>query len=358
MRGIRVLEFAGIGPVPFCGMWLADMGADVVRVDKPDTPDSGAADLQGRGKRSIALNLKDKTDLNEAASLIHACDIVLEGFRPGVMERLGLGPDAAHSANPKLVYGRMTGWGQDGPNAQAAGHDINYIAMSGALHAMGDSDRPPVPPLNLLGDYGGGAFVLASGVLAGLLQAERTGKGTVVDAAIVDGAAYLMTPIYWLQAMGMWQNQRSANILDGAAHFYRCYICQDEKYVSVGAIEPHFYNMLCDILDLNDNIRSGQYDKSKWPEFSEQLAAIFAAQPQAHWVDKFRGTDACVVAVEDMQSMQTNPHMQARGIIQQGEGGIVQPAPAPRYDGEAAEFGVPPSPGADRAEIIRDWLGR
>lgn len=358
LQGIRVVEYAGLGPVPFCGMWLADMGADVVRVDKPDTLHSGTNDLQGRGKRSIILNLKDKNDCETALSLMKASNIVLEGFRPGVMERLGLGPDTALTNNPKLVYGRMTGWGQDGPNAHMAGHDINYIALAGALYPMGDSDRPPAPPLNLLGDYGGGAMMLASGVLAGLIQAERTGKGTVVDAAIVDGAAYLMTPIYWLQAMGMWKNQRGANILDGGAHFYRTYACQDGKFISVGAIEPQFHRILCEKLALPDAMQSAQYDQTKWPEFTAKLAQIFAAQPLAYWAELFAGTDACVAPVEDMQDMGSDPHMQARGIMREGAGGIVQPVPAPRYDGEVAAFGTPPAPGADREAILQDWLGR
>lgn len=356
LQGLRVLEFAGIGPVPFCGMWLADMGADVVRVDKPDTPDSGNSDLQGRGKRSIKLDLKGKADSQTARSLMAQANVVLEGFRPGVMERLGLGPEVVQAENPKLVYGRMTGWGQDGPQSQRAGHDINYIAMAGALHAMGDKTQPPIPPLNLLGDYGGGAMMLCSGILAALLQAERTGKGSMVDAAIVDGVAYLMTPIYWLQAMGMWQNARGANILDGAAHFYRCYTCQDGKFISVGAIEPQFYNMLCDKLDLSADFRSTQHNQDKWPEFSKTLADIFATKPQLHWVELFEGTDACVAAVEDMRSMQANPHMQARAVMRKGAGGILQPAPAPRYDGAVAAFGAPPTPGADREGILNDWL--
>ncbi len=356
LQGIKVVEFAGIGPVPFCGMLLADMGADVVRIDRPGTPDTGSADIQGRGKRSICLNLKQPEDKKTASMLMAKADLLMEGFRPGVMERLGLGPEMALAQNPALVYGRMTGWGQDGPLAQRAGHDINYIAITGALNAMGSADTPPPPPLNLLGDYGGGALYLVMGLLAGLIHARASGQGQVIDAAIVDGTLSLMAPIHWLRASGMWQNSRNSNLLDGAAHFYSSYICQDGRYLAVGAIEPQFYAELCDGLGIGEDIRNNQYDQAKWPVFKAELAGIFASKPLKYWLDVFANSDACVAPVEDMVCAMDNRHLQARKSLLQVDG-VLQPAPAPRFsETPGAIARPPPIPDGNRKDILRDWL--
>ncbi len=355
LDGVRVVEFAGIGPVPFCGMLLADMGADVVRIDRPGTGGDPKSDLQGRGKRSIALDLKSEQGVETALALMARSELLMEGFRPGVMERLGLGPDIALAANPALVYGRMTGWGQDGPMAHQAGHDINYIAITGALGAMGPADQPPPPPLNLLGDYGGGSLYLALGLLAGLTHARTSGQGQVIDAAIVDGTISLMTPIHWLKQSGMWQNERQTNLLDGAAHFYATYTCADGKYISVGAIEPQFYNLLCDKLNLSKEIRDAQYDRGKWPVFKAKIAGIFAAHPQTHWTQLFAGTDACVAPVEDMFSATEHPHIKARNSFVEPDG-ILQPAPAPRFSETPGHIGGPPPQiDGDRQAILADW---
>jgi alpha-methylacyl-CoA racemase len=355
LSGIRVLEFAGIGPVPYCGMLLSDLGADVVRIDRPGANNEGAADIQGRGKRSISLNLKDQADTDLARKLMTKTDLLMEGLRPGVMERLGLGPDEALKANPALVYGRMTGWGQSGPLSKQAGHDINYIALTGVLGALGDPSTPPPPPLNLVGDYGGGSMFLMMGLLAGLLHARATGQGQVIDTAIVDGAISLMTPIHWLKQTGLWKNQRDANILDGGAHFYGCYVCSDGKFMAVGAIEPQFYAMMCDGLALDDEIRNNQFDQAKWPLFKARMAGVFANKTQTHWTNKFEGSDACISPVEDMLSAADNPHIKARGAMV-SPGGVLQPAPAPRFaKTPTAISGPPPTPGADRDVVLRDW---
>lgn len=356
LDGVKIIEFAAIGPVPFCGMLLADMGADVIRIDRAATPDTGNADIQGRGKRSIALDLKDQADNQIAQDLMAKADLVMEGLRPGVMERLGLGPIPALQANPKLVYGRMTGWGQDGPMAKQAGHDINYIAITGALGALGTSDQPPPPPLNLLGDYGGGALYLAMGLLAGLHHARANGQGQVIDAAIIDGTVSLMTPIHWLRASGMWQNQRQNNLLDGAAHFYATYVCSDGKFIAVGAIEPQFYDILCDKLALNDDLRVNQYTNDKWPVFKSILAGVFASKTQQCWVDIFNGLDACVAPVEDMLSAANHPQIKARkalGVID----GVLQPTPAPRFSTTKSYIAnKPPTIDGNRDQIMSDWL--
>ncbi|MBL4616899.1 MAG: CoA transferase [Robiginitomaculum sp.] len=355
LKGVKIIEFSAIGPIPFCAMLLADMGADVIRIDRPGTPDTGSADIQGRGKRSIALDLKDPDDNLTAKKLMQSSDIVMEGLRPGVMERLGLGPEEVLKANQKLIYGRMTGWGQDGPLAEQAGHDINYIAITGALAAIGVGDAPPPPPLNLLGDYGGGALYLAMGLLAGLHHARSTGQGQVIDAAIVDGTLSLMTPIHWLKQSSMWVNERNNNLLDGAAHFYATYVCADGKYIAVGAIEPKFYEILCDKLELGDDLRQQQYAKEKWPIFKSVLSGIFANQPLAHWIKLFEASDACVAPVEDMISAAEHPHIKARDSMLTLDG-VLQPAPAPRFSATASYIGSkPPSIDGDRKQILHDW---
>ncbi len=354
--GVKVLEFAGIGPAPFCAMLLADQGADIVRIDRPGAQDGGPADITGRGKRSICLDLKSETDCRTARALMAKADIVLEGFRPGVMEKLGLGPDEALAANPALVYGRMTGWGQDGPLAQAAGHDINYIAITGALNAIGEADRPPPPPLNLLGDYGGGALYLAFGVLAALHHARQSGEGQVVDCAIADGVASLMAPIHWLRQSGRWDAaHRQANILDGGAFFYGTYACADGRFFSIGAIEPQFYALLREKLGLNEPEWDNPYDPARWPHLRQKLAGLFASEPRAHWGALLEGTDACAAGVMDMVEAADHPHNKARGTFVDIDG-IMQPAPAPRFSRTpGAIAGAPPSPGKDNSTVLQDW---
>ncbi len=356
LLGLKVLEFAGIGPAPFCAMLLADQGADIVRIDRPGAQDDGPADITGRGKRSIVLDLKSDEDRRTALALMARADAVLEGFRPGVMEKLGLGPEEALKANPALVYGRMTGWGQDGPLAQAAGHDINYIAISGALGAIGEADRPPPPPLNLLGDYGGGALYLAFGVLAALHHARQSGEGQVVDCAIVDGAASLMAPIHWLRQSGRWDAaHRQANILDGGAFFYGAYTCADGKFFTIGAIEPQFYALLREKLGLSGVEWDNPYDAARWPQLRQKLAAIFASQPRDHWCALLEGTDACAAGVMDMVEAAGHPHNQARRTIVEIDG-IMQPAPAPRFSQTpGAIAGPPPRPGQDGDTVLQDW---
>jgi len=355
LEGVKVVEFAGIGPVPFCGMLLADMGADVVRFDRPGTPNQGNADIQGRGKRSVILDLKKPSDKKLALAMLAKADLAMEGFRPGVMERLGLGPSVVLAVNPSLVYGRMTGWGQEGPLANQAGHDINYIAITGALAAIGNKSAPPPPPLNLIGDYGGGALYLVMGLLAGLTHARATGEGQVIDAAIVDGTLSLMAPIHWLRASKMWHVGRENNLLDGGAHFYGTYVCSDGKYIAVGAIEPQFYNLLCDKLQLSSDLRENQYDRKKWPVFKAQLSGVLAKQPLKHWTALFEGSDACVAPVEDMISAMQHPHIQARNSLVEIEN-VLQPAPAPRFSKTPGAIGGPPPvPGANRSEVLADW---
>jgi alpha-methylacyl-CoA racemase len=356
LAGYRVLEFAGIGPGPFCAMLLGDLGAEVVRIDRPDGPPGGGpTDIIGRGRRSIGLDLKQPAQHAAALRLIASADALIEGFRPGVMERLGLGPAECLGRNPRLIYGRMTGWGQDGPLAQAAGHDINYIALTGALWAIGRPEERPVPPLNLVGDYGGGGMLLALGLLAALLSAQKTGQGQVVDAAMVDGAALLMAPIYAMLARGRWANARGANMLDGAAPWYDTYECADGRFLAVGPIEPQFFAVLCQRLGLDPARFHDRMDPAAWPALRAELAAIFLGRPRDDWAALFDGTDACVAPVLDLAEAPTHPHNQARATFLHDHG-VVQPAPAPRFSGTPA---APPKPapkrGADTAAVLADW---
>lgn len=335
LSDLRILEFDGLGPVTFAGMVLADLGADVLRLTRgasagaPVFADVGGGILH-RGRSSLAVNLKDAGDRTRVLDLIAAADGLIEGFRPGVLERLGLGPEDCAARNPRLVYGRVTGWGQTGPKAAEVGHDINYIALSGALHAMGDPDRPPRPPLNLIGDYGGGAMMLVTGVLAGLIEARRTGAGRVVDAAMTDGSALLMSLFHALGARGLWSDARGANLLDGGAPFYRCFACRDGRFIAVGALEPQFYSALLTGLGLGE-AEAPQYDMTKWPALHARLEAVFATRDRDDWAARFEGTDACVTPVLSLAEAPRHPHNAARNTFV-GSGGA-QPAPAPRFGG-------------------------
>jgi alpha-methylacyl-CoA racemase len=353
--GVKVVEFAGIGPGPFCCMLLSDMGADVVRIDRKGGR-SMPKDVTARGRRSVALDMKDANDAAVALALIERADALIEGFRPGVMERLGVGPDVALARNPRLVYGRMTGWGQSGPLAHAAGHDLNYIALSGALYAMGRGDAPPSPPLNLVGDYGGGALYLALGVCAALYEAQRSGKGQVIDAAITDGTASLMGVMYGLRAAGIWNDARDANLLDGGAPFYDVYQTKDDKYVAIGSLEPQFYALLLDKLGLaGDPAFAAQMDRTKWREMSERIASVVKSKTRAEWTALLEGTDVCFAPVLTMGEAPGHPHNVARGAFAEIDG-VVQPAPAPRFSRTpAAVQGGPAKPGADTEKVLLEW---
>ncbi len=334
--GYKVIELAGIGPNPMCAMMLADMGAEVIRVDRVTDAGLGIAmdakfSVLDRGRRSIAVDLKQPAGVELVLRLAASADALIEGFRPGVTERLGLGPDECWKRNPKLVYGRVTGWGQFGPLAKAAGHDVNYISLTGAAYAIGKADAPPTPPLNLVGDFGGGGMLLAVGVLAALLEAQKSGKGQVVDAAMTDGAALLMAAQYGLMAKGFWKDARESNFLDGAAHFYGTYACADGKHVSVGAIEPQFYRQLLALCGITDPHFQQQWDEGEWPALRAKLAALFATRTRAQWCELLEGTDACFAPVLSMTEAADHPHNAARGTFVK-PGGVVQPAPAPRFD--------------------------
>jgi len=356
LNGVKVLEFAGIGPGPFCCMLLSDMGADVVRLDRKGGRPGFKNDIPARGRRHIALDLKDPNDVALALSMMEKADVVIEGFRPGVMERLGLGPDEALKRNPKIIYGRMTGWGQHGPLAEAAGHDLNYIALSGALHAMGRKDDAPSPPLNLVGDYGGGSLYLAMGVCAALFEAQRSGKGQVIDAAITDGAASLMSVIYGLRASGIWTDERDNNLLDGGAHFYDVYETKDGKFVTIGSIEPQFYSLLLEKTGLtNDPAFAVQMNKPEWPAMSEKLADVIKTKTRDEWTSLMEGTDVCFAPVLSMAEAPDHPHNVARQTFVE-VGGLKQPAPAPRFSRTPGAVQHPPGGNGDEPQkILADW---
>lgn len=335
LAGLRVLEIESIGPVPWAGMMLSDLGADVVRVDRPEPPDVGVKrdmrhEVTSRGRRSLVADLKRPEGVEQVLQMVAHADILLEGMRPGVMERLGLGPDICLARNPRLVYGRMTGWGQEGPLAQTVGHDINYIATAGALHAIGRAGQPPVPPLNLVGDFGGGAMLLAFGVLAALHETKASGQGQVVDAAMIDGTLSLLAPVIGRWQSGDWRDEREANMLDGGAHFYRTYATADGKAVALGAIEPRFYAALLKGLGLSAESLPAQQDRSAWPAMRERFAAIFARETRDYWARTFEGTEACVSPVLSLSEMAQHSHLRMRGSLVEIEG-ILQPAPAPRF---------------------------
>jgi alpha-methylacyl-CoA racemase len=361
LAGVRVVEFAGLGPGPFCGMLLADLGADVVRIDRRGSRGGlvgalGATSLLDRGKRSIALDLKDPADLGVVRALVARADVLIEGFRPGVMERLGLGPDEVLAEHPALVYGRMTGWGQTGPLAPTAGHDIGYIALTGALGATGRPDERPAPPMNLLGDFGGGGVFLALGALAALLHARATGEGQVVDAAIVDGTAVLTTMIHGLLDGGAWRDRRGVNLLDTGAPFYDVYRCADGQFVAVGALEEPFYAALLDGLGLTgDETLPPREDPRQWPALRARFTEVFASRTRDEWWAVFRGTDACVAPVWSLVEATADEHNRERGVFVEVDG-VVQPAVAPRFSATPGAAGRVPAAG-QHSDEIRAELG-
>ncbi len=356
LTGIRVLEIASLGPGPFCAMVLADLGADLIRVERPTTA-SPASDpppdpLQRGRNASIALDLKDSEGLEVLLGLVESTDVLIEGFRPGVMERLGAGPDECRARNPALIYGRMTGWGQEGERAATAGHDIDYLAISGALYPIGDADRPPPVPLNLIADFGGGGMLLALGICAALIGRTPGGAGQVIDAAMVDGAALLTAMLHGMRATGMWGEDRNANLLDGGAPFYRSYETADGRFMAVGAIEPQFYAVLLEGLEIDPEELSGQYERAHWPAMTEQFAAVFSGRTRREWEQVFAGTDACVAPINDPGEATTDSHMAQRGSFIEIDG-VVQPAPAPRFSG--SDLPIPSSPrppGADTDRVL------
>ncbi|TFZ01599.1 CaiB/BaiF CoA transferase family protein [Ramlibacter rhizophilus] len=354
LQGLKVIELAGLGPAPFCAMLLADMGAQVLRIERP----GGAARLDryevtARGRPALELDLRSPEGLQTLLALVDRADVLIEGFRPGVMERLGAGPDTCLARRPALVYGRMTGWGQDGPLSQAAGHDINYIALSGALNAIGPKEGPPTVPLNLVGDFGGGAMLLAFGVLAAVLEARQSGRGQVVDAAMTDGTALLSAMMWGFRASGRWTSQREDNWLDGGAHFYRNYACADGRFIAVGALEPQFYALLMERCGIDDaELRELQNERARWPEFAGRLAALFKTRTRDEWCALLEGTDACVAPVLDWDEAPRHPHNRARGTFVEIDG-VTQPAAAPRLSRTPGNAG-PVDPGR-RDDILRAW---
>ncbi|MFF6636387.1 CaiB/BaiF CoA transferase family protein [Streptomyces althioticus] len=357
LTGVRVVELAGIGPGPFAAMLLADLGADVVRVDRPGGPGLGidpARDITNRNKRSVVVDLKTSDGVQHVLDLAARADILIEGYRPGVAERLGVGPEDCRARNPRLVYGRMTGWGQEGPLADRAGHDIGYIAVTGALGMTGEAGRPPVAPANLLGDYAGGSLYLVVGVLAALHHARATGAGQVVDAAIVDGTAHLTSMIHGMLAAGVWQDRRGANLLDGGCPYYGTYETADGGHMAVGALEPRFYAEFLRLLDL-PGLEGAHADVTRWPELRSRVAERFASRTRDAWTAVFEDTDACVAPVLSLREAPHHPHLAARSTFTD-HAGITQPAPAPRFSATPATVRTGPArPGADTEDVARDW---
>jgi alpha-methylacyl-CoA racemase len=363
LSGYTIIELAGIGPGPFAGMLLADMGADVIRVERaqavpaPGSPSRPNVMIAERGRRSIGVDLKQAEGRETVLKLVEKADALFEGFRPGVTERLGLGPDDCLARNPKLVYGRMTGWGQEGPYANAAGHDINYIALAGALEGIGRAGERPVPPLNLVGDFGGGGMFLAFGVVCALLEAQRSGKGQVVDAAMVDGAATLMAMFHSFKAMGMLKPERGTNLLDTGAHFYDVYTCSDGKHVSIGSIEPQFYAELRRLAGLDDDAVWGpQMDQSRWPELKVRIAEVFATKTRDEWCALMEHTDVCFAPVLSMDEAPHHPHNVARSTFVTRDG-LTQPAPAPRFSRTAAELPAAAPRVGEHTDEVLQWAG-
>ena len=354
LSGIRVVELAGLGPAPYACMLLADLGADVLRVDRPVAGFGVPAyDITGRGRRSVAVDLKNPAAAEVVLRLVDSADVLVEGLRPGVAERLGVGPDACAARNPRLVYARMTGWGQDGPLAPRVGHDINYAGITGALAAIGEPGRKPVPPLNLVADFGGGSMFLVTGILAALLERATSGKGQVVDAAMVDGVTSLMAMTYGFRAAGGWQDERGSNLLDGGAPFYDTYPCADGRYVAIGALEPQFWALVVQTLGLQD--LPEQYDRAGWPVLRARLAEAFASRTRDAWAAVFDDLDACVSPVLELGEAPAHPHLAARGTVVDVDG-VQQPAPAPRFSRTPGEIGRPAgAAGSHTREGLQDW---
>jgi alpha-methylacyl-CoA racemase len=353
LQGLRVIELQGIGPAPFCGMLLADLGAEVISIARNSSPEDRSGLISERGKLSIALNLKVPEGVDVVLKLCENSDVLIEGFRPGVTERLGIGPEACMARNPRLVYGRMTGWGQTGPLARVAGHDINYISLSGALHAVGRAGERPVPPLNLVGDFGGGAMFLAFGVLSAVFESKRSGVGQVVDVSMVEGSAALMHMMYAMLAQGQWGDARGTNLLDGAAHFYDTYETADGKYVSIGALEPEFYRLLVQLTEVDAKEFSTHMDREHWPVLRAKLAAVIKQKTREQWCAIMEGTDACFAPVLSMSEAPHHPHNRARGTFIE-VGGVQQPAPAPRFSRTNPQVPQGASPaGSDTCAVLR-----
>ena len=357
LKGLKIIEMAGIGPGPFCGMVLADLGAEIIRVDRASAIGTGSKkEPSNRGKKSIAVDLKAKEGVEVVLKLVETADAIFEGFRPGVMERLGLGPDVCLARNERIVFGRMTGWGQKGPLANAAGHDINYISLSGALAAIGRPGSPPVPPLNLIGDFGGGGMLLALGLVAALLETKGSKKGQVVDAAMTDGSALLMTMIYSMQSSGMWKTTMGSNLLDGGSHFYDTYECKDGKFISIGSIEPQFYALLCQIAQLDEKVFAKQMSRDLWPEQKEEIKKIFLKKTRDEWCELMEGTDVCFAPVLDMSEAPQHPHNKERKTFIDLEG-VTQPAPAPRFSRTEPEVVSSPSIVGEHTNEVLSSIG-
>jgi alpha-methylacyl-CoA racemase len=355
LSGFKIIELAGIGPGPFCGMMLSDMGAEVIRVERISGADRAPKDVLARNRRSVALDLKSPEGVETVLRLVESADALFEGFRPGVTERLGLGPEVVLARNPKLVYGRMTGWGQEGPMAQAAGHDINYIGLSGALHAIGRQGERPVPPLNLVGDFGGGGMLLAYGLVCGMLETQRSGKGQVVDAAMVDGSAALMAMFFSFAASGAFTDQRGTNLLDGAAHFYDTYETKDGKHVCIGSIEPQFYALLIEKAGLDPEKYAKQMDPTQWPVLKADLSKTFLTKTQAQWCEIMEGTDVCFSPVLSIFEAPEHPHNKARNSFMEVDG-VMQQAPAPRFSRTSPEISHGARvPGQDTLSVLQDY---
>ena len=361
LDGLKVLELAGLGPAPHAAMILGDLGADVVRVERP----SGGLDIIGgrpdqmlRNRRSVQADLKSPSGRADVLALAAVADVVIEGFRPGTAERLGVGPDKCTEVNPRLIFARMTGWGQSGPLSARAGHDINYIALSGALHSIGSAENKPVVPLNLVGDFGGGSMFLLVGILSALFERQTSGRGQVIDAAMVDGTSVLMQMVWAMRSAEAWTDQRGVNLLDGGAPFYDTYQCADGKWIAIGALEPQFFAQLLSGLDLNADVLPDQNDRTQWPVLRTQFTEVIASKSRDHWCAVFSGTDACVSPVLALDEVASEPHMAHRAVITDIDG-VPQPAPAPRFSRTPAPApSGPRQTGADTEEVFQDWLGR
>ncbi|MCP8467606.1 CoA transferase [Pseudomonas sp. ZM23] len=356
LTGLKVIEMVGLGPAPFCAMLLADMGAEVIRVQRPGQSlgERARFDVLSRGRRVVELDLRQAQGVETLLQLVERADALIEGFRPGVMERLGLGPAQCQQRNPGLVYGRMTGWGQSGPLAQAAGHDINYIALAGALHAIGRAGEKPVVPHNYIGDFGGGGMLLAFGVLCALLEARQSGRGQVVDAAMTDGTALLSAMMYGFRAAGRLSDERGVSLLDGGAHFYDTYECADGRYIALGAIEPQFYAELLRRCGIDDPAFQRQMDASQWPALKDKLTALFLQRSRAQWCELLEGSDACFAPVLDWAEAAQHPHNRERGTYLE-LGGVLQPAPAPRFSRTSADTPTQPRGEPQSEAVLRDW---